>query len=478
MTDLVSTGLTQLPWEGYRALYYESPTPAPDDAPRVVVITYTFPPDPSVGGLRWQEMARQFASRGWGVDVITRDFRGVYGVDTARLQRLPEGVRIFSVPSREPLASRAHKIAWPLVRRLIGERHSPGVDSLSRDEVAGQRGARTLVRAYLAWIEFSRDLKWARDAASLATIMIRTANVKVIISSGPPHMAHEAGRLAARRTGVAHVVDMRDPWSQNQFLNEAVASPVWLRLSRQYEGKAVADAALLTMNTEAACKALRGAYPEQAAKIHVVRNGSDDEHIPPPRRDGCFRIRFAGSIYMDRDPRSVFVAAQRVITELGLTPAQLMIEFVGQANKYAGRPTMRIAEELGIGEYVRVSGLVPRKRVMEFLAGATVLLSLPQGTDFAVPAKIYEYVRFPAWMLIAASAESATAQLLAGTEADVIEPSDLDGMTSVLRRRYQQFVRGEAPLPVGRDGRFNRSVQVEKLLDLLGCYCGPLTAEK
>ena len=460
-----------MPWAGYSALYYESPAAARDGSPRLMLITYNFPPDPSVGGLRWQEMARHLAARGWAVDVITRDFRGVHGLDGERLQRLPRGVRIFSVPSSEPLASRAHKFAWPFLRKWVPERAASGVDALTREQMASQRGGRTVLRAYLAWIEFSRDLKWARAAARLATIMMLTEKYVTVVSSGPPHMAHEAGRLAARRTGTPHVVDMRDPWSQNQFIKEAVASPVWLRLARKYESRAVANAALLTMNTESACDALRDAYPEHAAKIHVVRNGSDDEPLPPPRRDGCFRIRFAGSIYMDRDPRMLFRAARRVITELGLTPAQFLIEFTGQANQYQGRPTIQLAADEEIADFVRIRGQVPRKRALEFLAGATVLLSLPQGTEFAIPAKIYEYVRMPAWLLTTASANSATAHLLHGTEADVVEPSDLDGMTRVLRHRYEQFTNGVQPLPVGRDGRFDRSVQVQAFLGLIEQYC-------
>ncbi|MEP6618252.1 MAG: glycosyltransferase [bacterium] len=462
-----------LPAAGYTALYYESPFPATADAPRVMLIMYNFPPDPSVGGLRWQEMARHFAQQGWALDIVTRDFRGVAGLDRARLERLPQGCRVFSVPSREPILGRAQHIMWPMLRRLLRERRStPGLDSLTPQQISQQRGRGHARRAYLAWVEFSRDGNWARDAARLAAIIMRAGNYTAVISSGPPHMAHEAGRLAAQRTGVPHVLDMRDPWSQNQFLPEAIASPLWINLARKFESRAVAGAALVTMNTEAACKSLRRAYPECADKIEVVRNGCDDEPLPPPRRDGCFRIRFAGSIYMDRDPRIAFRAAHTVITEFALTPEQFQIEFTGAANMYAGRPTTLLAEEEGIKDYVRVGGLLPRKQVMEYLAGATMLLSLPQGSDFAVPAKIYEYLRFHAWMLVMCSPESATAQLLVGSEADVMDPSDTDGITRVIRERYEQFASGIQPEPIGRDGRFDRATQARKLIALIGRCCG------
>src|SRR5258708_3978718 len=56
------------------ALFYASPTPAAAGAPRLLLFIYNFPPDPAVGGLRWQEMGRYFAGEGWAVDVVTRDF--------------------------------------------------------------------------------------------------------------------------------------------------------------------------------------------------------------------------------------------------------------------------------------------------------------------------------------------------------------------------------------------------------------------
>jgi hypothetical protein len=96
-----------------------------------------------------------------------------------------------------------------------------------------------------------------------------------------------------------------------------------------------------------------------------------------------------------------------------------------------------------------------------------MLLSLPQDAHMAIPAKIFEYVRFPAWMLVLAEEISATAQVLRGTDADVVHPSDVDGIARVIRRRFSQFAAGERPLPVGRDGRFSRRGQADILFDCI-----------
>ena len=43
----------------------------PSDAPRLLVITYYFPPDGSVGGLRWAGIAKYLTRLGWKVSVLT-----------------------------------------------------------------------------------------------------------------------------------------------------------------------------------------------------------------------------------------------------------------------------------------------------------------------------------------------------------------------------------------------------------------------
>ena len=128
-------------------LHFASPVPAPADAPRLLLVSYHFPPDPVVGGLRWQEMSRYFISLGWAVDVIARDFRDVEHLDPARLAHFGAHLRLFSVGDREPAVERAQKIVWPVIRRLLSRGPVQRVDALTHHEVKGQSsGGRGLVR--------------------------------------------------------------------------------------------------------------------------------------------------------------------------------------------------------------------------------------------------------------------------------------------------------------------------------------------
>jgi hypothetical protein len=84
-----------------------------------------------------------------------------------------------------------------------------------------------------------------------------------------------------------------------------------------------------------------------------------------------------------------------------------------------------------------------------------------------LPAKLFEYTRFDAWLLALADSKSATARLLEGTDADVVAAGDTDGMEKVIAERYAEFRAGVRPVALNRDGRFDRTTQSARLFDAL-----------
>ena len=198
-----------------------------------------------------------------------------------------------------------------------------------------------------------------------------------------------------------------------------------------------------------------------------MTNGCDDEPVPAPRRDGQFTVAYAGSIYLDRDPRLLFRAAARVVRELRLSPADFRIALIGNIDSYGGVPISEMAREEGIGEFVECGPARPRREAMEFLAEAAVLVSLPQDSRTQVPSKVFEYMCFDAWLLALSEEGSATELLLRDTDADVVDPQDVDGIAAVLARRYRQYTGGTLPTRISGDARFSRRYQARLLLDAL-----------
>jgi hypothetical protein len=276
----------------------------------------------------------------------------------------------------------------------------------------------------------------------------------------------------ARRTRLPLILDLRDPWSLVQRLPEAIASPVGLTLARHAERRAVRQAALVVANTHALRNAMRQAHPEAGSRIIAVPNGFDDDPVPPSQPARRFTIAYAGTVYLDRDPRGLFRGAARLVRDLALSPADFGIDFMGEVQLYDGMPLEVIARQEGIGDFVRVLPPGSRGEAMQFLARAAMLVALPQDSDMAIPAKLFDYARFDAWVLVFAERGSATDLLFQGTAADLVRPGDVDGLTEILRKRYLQHLRGDHGVRLSLDDRLSRRRQATVLFDALEVITG------
>ena len=449
---------------------------------RLLLISYHFPPSRVVGALRWQKLAGHAWDHGWGLDAVSLAATELKAADPGTLSDLPAGTRVVGVRDAGPMLwERVEKPLWAVAKRLRRARSperastthnvKPASQSLSRSEVPKvPLSPHDWRRAYEAWTIYSRERAWALKAVAAALELCDPAIHQAIVTCGPPHMVHEAGRLVASRTGVPHVMDLRDPWADVERLTEGFASPVWYALARRHERRCIGSAAMVVMNTEPARARIVARYPERGDAVIAVTNGCDDV-LPTAASNaedrGPFRIAYAGSMYLDRDPRPLLRGAALVVREFGLDPSRFCLDFIGHVASYGGVPLMTLAQEEGIADHVRVHAPMPRPELFRLLAGAAVLVNLPQDSDLAIPSKIYEYAGFPAWLLAFAEPRSATAQLLLESGADVVRPEDSVGAAAVLRRRFLEYQSGVRPAPIATQARFTRRHQAGILFDAL-----------
>lgn len=471
---------------------YEAAGDALPGRRRALLVTYHFPPGQAAGALRWQKLVELGAERGWGFDVLTLDGADVGSPDPRRLEALPPGTRVFGVPDPPRFVERLEHALWLGVQRLRTVRarlDSGPVDrapdpaagaaakasppaapsrpgSLAREEVGFlPLEPRSLWRAYQAWVELARGAAWARRAEALGRDLMLDAEYAVVVSSGPPEMAHVGAARLARRAGLPHVLDFRDPWSLRERLPEHLASPIWYASARRHERRLAGRAAAIIMNTESAREAMQAAHPDRADRIVAIPNGCDDDPLPGAERGARFVLAYAGAIYLDRSPAVLFRAAARLIRDRRLSPSDFGIEFMGYIDPLL--PIEELAREAGIWSHVRIHPPGNRSEAATFLARASMLLNLPQDSRMAIPSKIFEYMRFPAFLLALEEPGSATERLLRDTGADVAAPQDEAGIARILETRYASWTRGLRPTPIADDPRFGRTARAGELFSLL-----------
>lgn len=457
-------------------------TPRSPERPRLLLVSYHFPPSPTVGGLRWQKLARVAHTRGWSLDIIAADPGGLATSDRQRLDDLPPGTAVYGVAEgKSPFDAAVDRLwsRWHSGRRPGAPRAR--AKSFSRGEVAALRNWRALARHYHAWVVYRDERRWASDAARAADVLMSKNRYRAVISCGPPHFLHPAICRAAARRGVPFIVDMRDPWRLMERLPAAMASPLWLWLAARQERRVVRRARLIVMNTAPARDAMRACYPAAADRIIAVPNGfdADADRVPGPPPSvptvgdrPRFVIAYAGTIYLDRDPGPLFRAVAGVVKRFGLEPAEIGIEFMGEAQSYNGTTVESLARDAGIDGFLRVRPRGSRSAALEFLSSAAMLVVLPQDSAMAIPAKLFEYMQFDAAVLALADPQSATAQLLAGTDADVVPPGDVDAMERVIAHRVREFTAGHRPRRLASHRNLSREAQAGPLFDFLEALPG------
>jgi glycosyltransferase involved in cell wall biosynthesis len=332
---------------------------------------------------------------------------------------------------------------------------------------------------YTTWLDNRKQLAWARAAAAIGAGVVRPGVHRALVSCGPWQLSnHEAGRRVAERSGLPFVMDLRDPWSLRRRVSEGAATPLFFALADRQERRCVERASLVVVNAEPVREAMAAKYPGARARFLTVTNGYDEEPVPPTRFGERFVLAYAGGIYLDRDPRLLFRAAARVVRELGLSPRDFGVELIGNVDDYGGVPIAAMAREEGLDGYVTTGPARPRREALEFLAGGTMLVSLPQDSPWAIPSKVFEYMLYDAWLLVLADAGSPTEMLLRGSEADVVPTRDVDAMAAVLRERVLAYRRGERPERLAREARFSRRHQAAVLLDAIAAVAGAPAAPR
>jgi len=447
-------------------------------AGRLLLITYHFPPGGAAGALRWQKLAGFLAAEGWRLDVITLDPSLLPSRDDARLADLPAGTRVFGVRPRTTLTGRIDAWRGRMRARRAGAAGprdaapqpasaTRPAESLEPHEYSGRyfRPA-TWRRAWAAWLIHRRDMAWADAAAEAGRELARSEKYRVVLSSGPPHLAHEAARRASVAAGAPLVVDYRDPWSFSRRLPESIASPLYLWLARRDESRVLKRAALVLANTPALARELT--RQRKPRRVETVMNGVDAESVPPPAAAGRFSVVYAGTIYLDRDPRPFFAAAGKFARAHGLGADQFRIELIGNVAQFGGRDIGQLAEEQGLAPgLLDVVGYLSRADLFRHLAAASVLLSLPQDSAFAIPSKVFEYMSFEAWLLVLADRGTPVAELLEGSGALVVPPDDEGAIREALERCWRSREQGARPPRLAADARYSRAGQAARLVAAL-----------
>lgn len=386
----------------------------------VLMVSWLFAPNVSIGAKRALRFARWLPSLGWRPTVLCRRVTPASQRDPSPAHLPPEvTVRheydhpVFARFADGGAAPPAATPSAPLDRSLrerLAERWSLFVDAMVPTETVAIHAPHAMARI---------------DALAPAHDVLWTTSY--------PYHTHALGLRAARRHARPLVVDLRDPWTPNWVHRRKFphARAVEARLEREaIEG---ADAVVVT--TEALAELYREMFPAQARKFRCVHNAFDpvapDAPPPDPRRpDEPRRLVHFGNVYGPWTFDTLYRALAALRREGSLPP--VVLENYGKLSER----DRALAASHGVGDLVRVLPPLPYDRGMARLRGADALLLAAWDDPDArlyVQGKVFDYLA-AARPVLAESAHPDIRRIVADTGAGtVVPPGDLRAMTEALR---------------------------------------------
>jgi glycosyltransferase involved in cell wall biosynthesis len=383
----------------------------------------------------------------------------VTGGDVER-DYLIEGVRVHSVPRRRVLNDQYRDF----IARRSDRSEKPAVAvTASSSRVAPQSplwGLRQLLSVSLNYPDYSRG--WLLKAARAGRRIVRRADVDLVISSGPPHLAHLVGILSTAGTKAKWIMDMRDPWSDMTLSEVPLLFRLWTRI---LEKIAFARADHIICNTRQFADALRQRKVGKA--IEWVPNGVDLENLPPPvpPPSGSLSLAYVGSLCFNRDLGPVIRAMEMFLDSSGTAgPRDAKLVIAGSANPEHEVTLDRQVRESSLApQNIERLGRISRDAARKVLQEAHLSLVLAQGQPFQVPAKLYESVALGLPTLVLTEPGSAAASEAERVGAIWRDPADVQGIRVLLERLSERRKLSVAPAAEAPDYRS----LTERLADVL-----------
>lgn len=406
--------------------------------PKLLLISYVFPPAGGVAVLRALSLAKYLPSFGNEVHVLTAANPAVPVQDPGLLRHVPPRVHVHRCFTPElPFYFRKKLWNW-----FAGGRNSADKGGQSRPATGGlESGVSALVKKILCpdpqvlWVPFAR-----RRAAQI----IAKYGIDAVIETAPPFSVFLTGVALKRRfPHIRLVSDFRDEWlrfylADFEFLNNEYTR----RRAEAIERETIECSDLVVAVTGSSLSEIRRRYPEQPdAKFLLLPNGFDAQLFAgfTPRPHGASKIVvvYLGTVYKTSSPASYLDALDRLPGEIR---SCFETRFVGRIAE-SESATMKQRRSS-----IRLLGFLPQEQAIRQAEEADYLL-LIMNNDFMLPGKLFDYLATGKPILAIAPPGGEIGRILKETGAGwCVDPGDHAGIQAALLRAYAHARRASAGL--------------------------------
>ncbi len=397
-------------------------------ARRILVVSYPYPPMPTVGGNRWLAMSKYLRGMGHDVTVLT----------TSAFGSLPDDAKNQVVRSGDLVAA-----TW--LRRLLGRPPLPEPGKQPPVDTPPP-GIVTRVAVPDPYV-----VTWVPGAIAAVRRLVREQHFDCMVTTSAYESAHLVP-LALGESRPAWVADFRDGWTYYPW-KPPFPTRLQRELDRALERRVVQRAERVATVELPVAEDFRRRLGVQAQHVpngwdpalEAEVRGIEAPSLDPDRVSLVHTGKLSGA--WGRHPGTLFAALARLHERSPELSDRVELVLAGRLD----REEQELIEGLDLGDTVRHVGQLSRAEAMllQRRADALLLLTSP-NLVWELPGKFFEYLGAGRPILALAEGNEAARMVHATGTGITVPPDDVDAVTTAL----ETFARREldaAYRPVGTE---------------------------
>ncbi|MBT7687124.1 MAG: hypothetical protein HN618_01550, partial [Flavobacteriales bacterium] len=338
---------------------------------KLIIISYSFPPKPGVGGRRWAKFAKWFQRKGHIVTVLTSRSLEAGSAWSADIEGFKNKVIQVDCP---PLPSILASVPKNLVEKVK------------------YRVAMSLMKQKADGNYYDASIGWSTFLVPHIKKLNKEGYTHVVASGGPFNYLLGISEICSK-LNMKFVSDFRDPWTNNETsFGYSELTLGRLEIEKEKEVSVIRNSDAVVSVAETMTGYFRCLQDED--KFHTIINGFDPDEIPTSiaRTTEKIQLVFVGTLYTKTLRH---VNAFRDALDQMENAEKLEVHFYGDMSEKA-------RSILDSSPAIHIHGLVSIDQARNAIASADVtMLFLTDDLTYSFSTKFCEYVAAskPIWVI-------------------------------------------------------------------------------
>ncbi|MEJ5244886.1 MAG: hypothetical protein WHV28_04180 [Bacteroidota bacterium] len=428
-----------------------------------LVIAYYFPPSGGPGVQRVLKHIKYIREFGWQPIVLTVENGQFPARDESLFAEIPDDVIVRRTKIYEP---------YDIYRFFTGKKPGTPIDVNTIKKDNQELNLKERIAEFIRATFFIPDARvgWLFTAKNEAIRIIREHNCKAIYSSSPPYTCSLIARYAKRKTKLPWVAGFRDPWTG--FISAPKRWFLPAKIDRYLEKSVFEESNYVECAWEGIIKDALSKYHSLIKdKFIHVPNGFDSDDFPNVeyKRNDKFTLTYTGSMYGRRNPYSLLIAIENLLSQNKISVNDFRLKFIGRF----GNEVLDMFNNCSFRQNIEIIGYIPHKESIAHLMASDALLLVvdeSKESEEIVPGKVYEYIGVHRPILAIAPINGAIARLIYETNSGkVAHQTEINTISDIFLEYINLWKSNSAIIRPNLEviQQFERKNAAKKLAELL-----------